>query len=237
MGSVAHHLEEGPVREVEVGPFAIGRAPVTNADFAEFVSDTGHVTHAERAGAAVLVVPDGPVDLTEPSWWRLDATASWRSPEGAGSDLTGRADHPVVHVGLADATAFAAWAGGRLPTEAEWEYAARGGATTEYPWGEHPRPTGVVPAVVWEGDFPVVGPAGWGTRRVGSHPPNGFGLVDVVGQVWEWTTTPFAEDRSGCCAAVRDPLAPADPPRALKGGPSCAPTTTATATGRPRGSR
>jgi formylglycine-generating enzyme required for sulfatase activity len=219
MGSDAFYAEEGPVREVEVGPFAIGTAPVTNAAFARFVAETGHVTRAERLGAAVFVVPDGPVDLAEPTWWHLVRGASWRAPEGPGSDVTDRADHPVVQIDLRDATAYAAWAGGRLPTEEEWEYAARGGSSDEYPWGPVARPGAAVPAVVWDGDFPVVGTAGWGTRPVGGHPANGFGLHDVVGQVWEWTTTPYRDRERGCCGPRgSDPLAPADPPRVLKGG-------------------
>ncbi|WP_408898194.1 formylglycine-generating enzyme family protein [Nocardioides sp. R1-1] len=222
MGSTAFYAEEGPCREVEVAPFAISSTPVTNAAFAAFVEDTGHVTRAERLGAAVFVVPEGPVDLADPTWWRLEPGASWRSPEGPGSDVAARPDHPVVQVDLRDATAYAAWAGGRLPSEEEWEYAARGGSAQEYPWGSQSRPdgpAGPVPAVVWDGDFPVVGPSGWGTRPVGCHPANGFGLYDVVGQVWEWTTTPYRDRAAGCCAAAgRDPLAPADPHRVLKGG-------------------
>lgn len=218
MGSTDFYAEEGPVREVVVAPFSIGVAPVTNAEFAAFVEATGHVTRAERLGAAVFVVPDRPVDLAEPTWWRLAPGASWRAPEGPGSDVRDRADHPVVHVDLADAASFAAWAGGRLPTEAEWEYAARGGVDDPYPWGEQARPAGRVPAVVWDGEFPVPGPDGWGTRPVGGHPPNGFGLVDVVGQVWEWTTSAYDSSAGGCCASDRDPLAPTDPPSALKGG-------------------
>lgn len=223
MGSDAFYDEERPVRTVEVSPFAIARSPVTNDEFARFVEDTGYVTTAERLGAAVFVCPDGPTDLHDPSWWLFNADASWRAPEGPGSDVAGRGDHPVVQVSLEDASRFAAWCGARLPTEEEWEYAARGGADTEYPWGPVARPDGPrVPAVVWDGDFPVVGPRGWGTRPVGSHPANGFGLVDVVGQVWEWTVTPYVETAVTCCAPSGtgpvDPLAPREAPYVLKGG-------------------
>ncbi|AIY18828.1 formylglycine-generating enzyme family protein [Pimelobacter simplex] len=236
MGDDRFYAEEAPVVTAEVAALAVDVAPVTNRRFAAFVDATGHVTTAERPlsglaalgrsaadvapASAVFVLPTGPVDLAEVTWWRLVPGACWHAPEGPGSDLDGRLDHPVVHVSAEDALAFAAWDGGRLPTEAEWEHAARGGSATAYPWGEEARPDGVaVPAVVWGSGFPTRLPAGgWGTRPVGAHPANGFGLVDVVGQVWEWTTTPYAGSHTPCCAPPADPLAPRRPDLVLKGG-------------------
>lgn len=182
-------------------------APVTNADFARFVAATGHVTQAERAGAsAVFVATSGPVDLNDPSvWWHAVAGASWRAPEGPGSTIDDRPDHPVVHVAQADAAAFAAWAGACLPSEAEWEAAARGGLIdADYSWGDDLLPDGQMMANFWTGSFP------WfhgrmprpGTTPVGSYPPNGHGLIDMIGNVWEWTTSPaiVADAAPRCCA-------------------------------------
>lgn len=236
MGSTDFYPEEAPILEVEVASLLVDTTPVTNAAFAAFVDATGHVTTAERPlariaalgrpaasarpASAVFALPNGPVDLDEASWWHLVPGASWRAPEGPGSDLTDRWEHPVVHVSAADAEAYAAWAGGRLPTEAEWEHAARGGSTTPYAWGDEARPDGeTVPAVVWGRGFPTRPPSdGWGTRPVGSHPPNALGLVDMIGQVWEWTASAWRGSHSTCCAPAPDPLAPRVPDRVLKGG-------------------
>lgn len=208
VGSDAHYPEERPVRVVEVAAFRIDVAPVTNRAFAAFVAETGYVTVAERAepaGSGVFVMTSGPVDLREPSnWWRFVSGASWREPSGAGSSIAGREEHPVVHVALADATAFAEWRGARLPTEAEWEAAARGGlADATYAWGEELMPEGRLLANVWTGAFPWYFARGTpGTTPVGSFPANGFGLVDVIGNVWEWTTSPFEAAEEGACACA-----------------------------------
>lgn len=195
--------------------------PVTNADFACFVAATGHVTLAERVGTSTVFFPtDGPVDLHDPSiWWRAVAGACWHHPEGPGSTIDDRPDHPVVHLAQADAAAFAAWAGARLPSEAEWEAAARGGLIdADYGWGDDLLPGGQMMANFWTGSFP------WfhdrasdpGTTPVGSYPPNGYGLVDMIGNVWERTTSPaVAADGSPRCCAPDDT---ADRLIILKGG-------------------
>lgn len=209
MGSNRFYPEERPEHDREVGAFAVERHPVTNAQFAAFVSDTGYVTVAERAidpadfpgadpadlvpGALVFTPTDGPVDLRDwRQWWRWRPGASWRHPRGPGSSLAGVDDHPVVQIAYADAVAYADWAGRRLPTEVEWEYAARGGADGhEYAWGDELHPDGKVLANTWIGDFPYRN-EGWGsTSPVGSYPPNGFGLVDMIGNVWERTSDVF----------------------------------------------
>jgi formylglycine-generating enzyme required for sulfatase activity len=174
----------------------------------------------------------GPVDLRDwRQWWVWAPGASWRHPFGPDSDIADRADHPVVQVAYPDAAAYARWAGRRLPTEAEWEYAARGEATTTYAWGDEEKPGGQLMANTWQGSFPYRndGALGWtGTSPVGTFPPNGFGLVDMIGNVWEWTTTEFSahhrlnQPPKACCAPSR----PADPTIAqtLKGGSHlCAP--------------
>ncbi len=207
VGSDDHYPEERPAREIDVAAFAIDASPVTNAAFADFVAATGYVTVAERAdppGSAVFVMTGGPVDLRDPSqWWRFVGGASWRAPEGPGSAMEARGDHPVVHVAFEDAAAFARWCGKRLPTEAEWEVAARGGRDdTEYAWGRELMPEGRLLANVWTGSFP------WyfardgkpGTTRVASFPANRYGLVDMIGNVWEWTAT--AWHARGACACA-----------------------------------
>jgi formylglycine-generating enzyme required for sulfatase activity len=262
MGSERFYPDEGPVREVEVDAFAIDRGPVTVAEFARFVADTDYATVAERPpdpaeypgvdpallvpGAIVFHPTPGPVPLDNPGrWWAYVPGACWRRPEGPGSDVADRGDHPVTQVAFADATAYARWAGKELPTEAEWEYAARGGLSgTTFAWGDEERPDGELMANHWQGDFPWrnTGARGWrGTSPVGTFPPNGFGLADVAGNVWEWTVDFYAPHGAGaaspCCMPrnprvdtpeqSRDPLNPESPipRRVLKGGSHlCAPT-------------
>ena len=251
MGSTAFYPDEAPVHTVTVAPFAIERHPVTNAQFAEFVADTGYVTVAERPldpalypgvapedlqpGALVFRPTAGPVDLRDwRQWWDWAPGANWRMPFGPGADWTfeDRLDHPVVQVAYPDAGAYAAWAGRRLPTEAEWEYAARAGSTTIYAWGDEATPGGRLMANTWQGRFPYRndGALGWrGTSPVGTFDANGFGLVDMIGNVWEWTTTKYgphqgsgATESGCCCAPSREP----DPTltQVLKGGSHlCAP--------------
>jgi formylglycine-generating enzyme required for sulfatase activity len=254
MGSTSFYPEEAPVHTVTVGSFAVERHPVTNAQFAGFVAATGYVTVAEKPidpelypgvdpselspGAMVFRPTTGPVDLRDwRQWWQWVPGATWRHPFGPdGPDSTGsdRADHPVVQVAYPDAAAYARWAGRRLPSEAEWEYAARAGTTTTYSWGDEARPEGQLMANTWQGKFPYRndGALGWvGTSPVGTFPPNGFGLVDMIGNVWEWTVTEFSghhrldQPPKACCGPSRALQAP-DPAisQALKGGSHlCAP--------------
>src|SRR5712672_2335094 len=224
MGSTQFYPEEAPVYTATVGACAVERHPVTNAQFAEFVADTGYLTVAEQPpdpalypgaapqdlvpGALVFRFTSGPVDLRDWRQW-------WDWVPGA---------YP-------DAAAYARWAGRRLPTEAEWEYAARGGATTTYAWGDDVAPGGQLMSNTWQGRFPYRndGALGWvGTSPVGTFPPNGFGLVDMIVNVWEWTTTPFSahhrqdQPATACCG----PALTADPAvnQTLKGGSHlCAP--------------
>lgn len=253
MGSTSFYPEEAPIHTATVGPFAIERHPVTNAQFAEFIDATGYVTVAERPldpalypgvapsdllpGALVFRGTPGPVNLGDwRQWWDWAPGAHWRQPFGAGSDISGKEDHPVVQVAFPDAGAYAAWAGRRLPTEAEFEYAAGGGSTTAYAWGEEPRVDGQLMANTWQGRFPYrndgaagIGTSRWvGTSPVGAFPPNGFGLLDMIGNVWEWTTTKYSEHHvldapaASCCPVSAEP----DPAliQALKGGSHlCAP--------------
>ncbi|OBI73159.1 formylglycine-generating enzyme family protein [Mycobacterium sp. E740] len=251
MGSTRFYPEEAPAHTVDVPAFAVERHPVTNAQYGEFVAATGYRTVAEEPldpglypgaapqdlvpGALVFTPTPGPVDLRDwRQWWQWVPGADWRHPAGPGDEnwsFADRPDHPVVQIAYPDAAAYARWAGRRLPTEAEWEYAARGGADTTYPWGEEVSPGGRLMANTWQGTFPYrnTGANGWvGTSPVGTFPPNGFGLLDMIGNVWEWTTTRFsAHHRLGgtvtaCCA----PSGPADPTvnQTLKGGSHlCAP--------------
>jgi formylglycine-generating enzyme len=223
MGSDHHYPEERPAHEVTVNGFWMDPTPVTNAEFERFVAATGHVTLAERpanaadypgANPALLVpssvvfhMPRGRVDLRNQfNWWTYVPGASWRHPRGPGSTLAGLANHPVVHVAFEDAEAYARWAGKLLPTEAEWERAARGGlAAAEFSWGGTFLVEGQHMANTWQGEFPWQSRAedGFeGTSPVRSYPPNGYGLYDVAGNVWEWTTDWYQEHgkiENACC--------------------------------------
>jgi formylglycine-generating enzyme len=187
---------EGPVRRVRLDPFWIDACAVSNADFARFAEETEHVTEAERFGWSFVfggLLPDdfAPTrGVAHAPWWRQVEGADWRRPEGPQSGLDGRLDHPVVHVSWNDAQAYCAWAGKRLPTEAEWEYAARGGLVGKlFPWGDELEPGGEHRMNVWQGAFPAentVADGFYGTCPVDEFPPNGFGLHNMTGNVWEW---------------------------------------------------
>lgn len=207
MGSDRFYPEEAPVRRKTVPPFRIDPAPVTNAEFARFVAATGHVTFAEISPDAADypgIEPDMTVagsavfekcptlDLSDPMrWWRFVVGADWRHPLGPESSIEGIEHHPVVHVAWSDAAVYADWAGKALPSEAEWEFAARGGlAGADYAWGDELAPDGTLMANYWHGRFPVSNLMldGWErTSPVRSFPPNGYGLFDMIGNVWEWT--------------------------------------------------
>ncbi len=195
MGADPVFPEEGPPRRVLVSPFRLQAHEVTNGQFAAFVAATGYVTEAERSGGSARFRRSDTPEVFR-SWWTLDADASWRRPEGAGSDLAGRDLHPVVHVTLEDARAYAAWAGGRLPTEVEWEYAASLGLFDPAdPESGVRAPDGAARANVWTGLFPVINSRrdGFaGTAPVGCYEPGLTGAYDMIGNVWEWIDSPFA---------------------------------------------
>jgi formylglycine-generating enzyme len=225
MGSDRHYAEEAPVHSVTVDGFWIDRTPVTNRQFREFVRATGHVTSAEiapdekdypgalphmlRAGSLVFSPPKHPVDLGDWSqWWTFKFGADWRRPYGPRSSLNGLNDHPVVHVAYTDALAYAKWAGKDLPTEAEWEFAARGGLDgAEFAWGDEFTPGGKQMANTWQGAFPRENLKLDGYERtspVTAFPPNGYGVYDMIGNVWEWTTDWYsprheADADKACC--------------------------------------
>jgi formylglycine-generating enzyme required for sulfatase activity len=219
---------EGPVRRVTLDPFYVDIDPVTNAAFAHFVEASGYRTDAESFGWSFVFEGDLPEVLrgapavpgTE--WWRRIEEADWRHPEGPHSSITDRLDYPVVQVSWNDAAAYAAWAGKRLPTEAEWEYAARGDLVQKlYPWGDELTPGGIHLCNIWQGNFPTENTAEDGHRGVGpvrAYPPNGFGLYSVIGNTWEWCADWF-DAMYHVHATRRNPVGPpAGMARALKGG-------------------
>jgi formylglycine-generating enzyme required for sulfatase activity len=244
MGSNAFYPEERPARPAAVDGFWIDRYPVTNAEFRAFVAATGYITVCERPpdpalypeadpvllvpGSAVFRKPSGPVSLRNSrAWWEYLPGADWRHPQGPDSSVDGCDNHPVVHIAYADACAYAAWAGKALPTEAEWEFAARGGLDgATYAWGEAFAPAGRPMANVWHGRFPWenLKPDGYGTTPVDAFPANSYGLNDMIGNVWEWTASFFAPPGAGleksCCTTSE----PAFALRVVKGGSYlCAP--------------
>ena len=262
MGSDRHYPEEAPVHRVTVDGFWIDAKPVTNLQFDAFVRATGHVTFAEippdpkdypgalphmlYAGSLVFTPPSHSVDLRHwGEWWRFLKAADWRHPYGPQSHIDGLDDHPVVHVAHSDALAYAKWAAKDLPTEAEWEFAARGGLDgAEYAWGDEFNPSGKFMANTWYGEFPRENLKLDGYERTspaGAFPPNGYGLYDMIGNVWEWTDDWFSQKprpdaQKACCipqnprgARLEDSFDPSQPeikiPRkVIKGGSHlCAP--------------
>ncbi|MGK2741280.1 formylglycine-generating enzyme family protein [Tepidicaulis sp. LMO-SS28] len=246
--------DEGPTRQVTVGSFYIDTHEVTNRQFARFVEETGYVTVAERGpdpalypgidpamltpGSTVFIMPadlQRGGDVTQ--WWQFIEGANWRAPEGPGSSIEGREDFPVIHITYDDAMAYAEWAGRDLPTEAEWEYAARGGLEKErYGWeGGKLAPDGKYRANTWQGVFPLYDGEEDGfhlAAPVGCYEPNGYGLYDMIGNVWEWTGDWYAPRQAGetdnpegvAQAMSRDPAQPGMPVRVIKGGSFlCAP--------------
>jgi sulfatase modifying factor 1 len=260
MGSDRHYPEEGPSHLATVSSFEIDPYPVTNQQFGKFAAETGYLTVAERpldpaafpglaaealaAGSLVFRKTRGAVDLRDyRQWWAWTQGASWRQPEGPKSSIAERMDHPVVHVAFEDAQAYADWAGKALPTEAEWEFAARGGLDgAEYAWGDKFAPEGRPMANTWWGDFPyrrLRSRDYTRTSPVGSFPANGYALFDMIGNTWEWTVdwyaTRHAAAEASCCgpqgrAAMEESFDPAQPDvriprRVVKGGSFlCAPS-------------
>jgi len=232
MGSDNHYPEEAPAHHVAVSGFFIDRTPVTNRDFRKFINATRYVTFAElrpdardypdalphmlHAGSLVFSPPQYPVDLRDWSqWWKFKFGANWRRPYGPLSAISGRDDHPVVHIAYRDAEAYAHWAGKELPTEAEWEFAARGGLEdAEFAWGDELEPAGRAMANIWHGAFPYQNLAIQSlatkdkdyerTSPVTAFPPNGYGVYDMIGNVWEWTSDWYlakheADAPKACC--------------------------------------
>lgn len=218
---------EGPARRVTLRPFRIDAHAVTNRRFAAFVAATGYRTEAERYGWSYVFrafLPPG-VEAPAPEgtpWWGQVHGACWAAPEGPGTSVEDRQDHPAVHIAWADAAAFAAWAGGRLPTEAEWEHAAKGGDdAARYPWGEAEPDEAGGPCNIWQGEFPRhnTGADGWiGTAPVDAYAPNGFGLFNACGNVWEWCADPFRVRSLSAGAKARNAAAAAEKERVMKGG-------------------
>jgi len=227
MGSDRHYAEEAPAHRVRVDGFWMDVFTVTNRDFDRFVADTGYITLAERPAdpkaypddvrpemlqpsSTMFRKPSAPIDMRNHyNWWVYVPGANWRHPRGPASSIRKLMDHPVVHIAAEDAEAYAAWAGKMLPTEAQWEFAARGGLDgADYVWGDELTPGGLHMANTWQGDFPYRNALEDGfeyTAPVGSFPANGYGLHDMAGNVWEWTTD-WYQDRhhvdSPCCTAA-----------------------------------
>lgn len=235
--------DAGPIHKVYVDGFWMDRTETTNAQFAKFVEATGYVTVAERQPDPGFKVKQPcsfvftmPKETIEPfnapldKWWKIVVGASWQHPEGPGSDVNGRENHPVVHICFEDAEAYAAWARKRLPTEAEWEFAARGGLDRKpYTWGDAFMPDGKPMANTWQGDFPhrnTLEDGYLGSAPVGSFPANGFGLHDMAGNVWEWCSdwyrpkypSAFPERNPQGPATSHDPMEPGVPKRVQRGG-------------------
>jgi sulfatase modifying factor 1 len=227
MGSDDHYPEEAPAHKVKVDGFWIDRYLVTNAQFQKFVKETGYVTFAERPAnpdnypganpdllqpsSTVFVKPDNPVDKQNHyNWWSYIPGANWRHPEGPGSSIKRREKHPVVHIAYEDVEAYAQWLGKAIPTEAEWEYAARGGLEGKaFAWGDELHPKGKMMANTWQGEFPHENLCQDGydrTSPVGVFPANGYGLYDAIGNVWEWTADWYSDRRqlppSPCCTVA-----------------------------------
>ena len=219
---------EGPARRVTLRPFRIEAHAVTNRRFAGFVAATGYRTDAERYGWSYVFQDFLPPGSDAPSppgtnWWRKVDGAFWAAPEGPGSSVEARQDHPAIHVSWNDATAFAAWAGGRLPTEAEWEHAAKGGdAAACFPWGAgEPSDEEAGWCNIWQGDFPRrnTGADGFlGTAPVDAFRPNGYGLFNMCGNVWEWCADAFRVRSLSGAAKARNRAAQAEHERVMKGG-------------------
>jgi formylglycine-generating enzyme required for sulfatase activity len=230
MGSDRHYPEESPAHRVTVDGLWMDRTPVTNRDFRKFVNATGYVTFAEiapdpkdypgalrrmlKAGSVVFTPPKHPVDLVDcGAWWSFKFGANWRRPYGPRSSISGLDNHPVVHIAYRDAEAYAGWAGKELPTEAEWEFAARGGLDgAEFAWGDEFTPGGRPMANTWQGVFPHENRAEDGYERtspVTAFPPNGYGLHDMIGNVWEWTSDWYAPKHAA--DAVKACCIPANP--------------------------
>jgi formylglycine-generating enzyme required for sulfatase activity len=255
MGDERFYPEERPVHRRAVRGLWVDQHPVTNAEFRRFVRATGHLTTAEVAptaadfpdatdeqlvpGSLVFTPPDRPVPLDDYLlWWSWVPGAQWRHPDGPGSTLHGRDRHPVVHVSHADAAAYAGWVGKALPSETEWEYAARGGLdSATYAWGDTVTVRGRIMANTWQGRFPYENLHLDGFERtspVGAFPVNGYGLADVCGNVWEWTDSRFTPDHGSAdrsrpstptCCAPSAPISAADDRLVIKGGSHlCAPS-------------
>jgi formylglycine-generating enzyme len=230
MGSDRHYPEEAPVHRVNVDGFWIDRTPVTNRQFRAFVEATSYVTFAEippdakdypgalphmlKAGSLVFTPPRQVANLKDWSqWWKFQFGAYWRQPYGPGTSIQGMDDYPVVHVAFKDVEAYAQWAGKRLPTEAEWEFAARGGLEgAEFAWGDELNPDGKSMANTWQGNFPTqnLGTDGYErTSPVKTYPANGYGLYDMIGNVWEWTSDWYSAkheaDASKACCIPQNP--------------------------------
>ena len=257
MGSNDFYPEERPRHQRTVAPFEIAETPITNRQFSTFVHETGHVTIAElslsetdyptlsaeqrAAGSLVFTPTAGPVNLQDwRQWWRWQPGAYWQAPQGPGTNLKGLEDHPVVHVAYEDAVAFATWAGARLLTEPEHEFASQGATEgSSYPWGNERDPDGVIQANTWRGKFPYdnQGSLGWkGTSPVRTFPANNFGLFDCIGNVWEWTSTEYTADHrhigadttqettAPCQCSPQNQRSRVEKPKVLKGGSHlCAP--------------